>query len=159
MVFACCRTAGLRDNDIEDAASETFLAAFQSIHRFHGNAKLSSWLWSIAYRKAVTIRRNKKSTQMLNKDWLNEIPMGEGTGSDSFFETKEQSDLIWGAVRRLPENWGAVVVLFYREDKSIPEIAEILAIPANTVKTYLDRSRKKLYELLEKVWENDYVKS
>ena len=40
MVFACCRMVGLSENDSEDAASETFLAAFQSIHQYNGNGKL-----------------------------------------------------------------------------------------------------------------------
>ena len=59
----------------------------------------------------------------------------------------------------LPISWAAVIVLFYREDKTVAEIAEILELPINTVKTYMDRGRKKLFERLAHYWKNDYVKS
>jgi len=154
MVFACCKTAGLNSEDIEDAASESFWAAYRSLHRFDGKSKLGSWLWTIAYRKASDIRRkNHQKDKMIQKAASNFTQI-----SESVSESKEQSDVIWDAVGQLPEKWAAVVVLFYRESRSINEIAEILNIPANTVKTYLDRARKRLYELLEKYWKKTYVK-
>jgi len=44
MVFLCCRTLGLREDEIEDAASETFMAAYKGISRYRGQAKLGTWL-------------------------------------------------------------------------------------------------------------------
>ena len=159
MVFACCRSTGLSGADIEDAASETFLAAYRSIHRFKGKSKLSSWLWTIAYRKAVTILRTNRDKARLNdtlsKDSTNE-PMEVHPDSS---EAKEKSEAVWQAVQKLPENWAPAIVLFYREEKPVAEIAEILNIPANTVKVYLSRGRKRLYELLKTTWKNNYVKS
>ena len=159
MVFACCRAAGLGKEDSEDAAAETFLAAYQSIHRFNGDSKLSSWLWTIAYRKAATLRSQKHPTDLLHEAELKETALFSMEPSEPPLETQEHSQVIWEAVRRLPPPWAAAIVLFYREDKTITEIAGILNIPANTVKTYIDRGRKKLYELLAQYWKNDYVKS
>jgi len=89
---------------------------------------------------------------------LKSTPSQNDPGVGAVLENDEQADRIWTAVQQLPENWAAIIVLFYREDKTIAQIAEILEIPANTVKTYLDRGRKKLYQLLHKVWKNDHVK-
>lgn len=158
MVFACCRTAGLGPEDIEDAAGETFLAAFRSIHRFKGQSKLSSWLWTIAYRKALDIQRKSGSQVSFNKDVLTTTAISQDTATEDALDTRERSDVIWAAVQQLPKNWAAAVVLFYREEKTIKEIAQILHIPANTVKTYLDRGRKKLYDSLETYWKDNHVK-
>lgn len=158
MVFACCKTAGLGPEDSEDAASETFLAVYKSIHTFDGKSKLSSWLWTIAYRKALDIRNKKRLDASHNEEMLKTTPSQDDPAVGHTLETDEQADHIWAAVQQLPENWAAIIVLFYREDKTIAEIAEILDIPLNTVKTYLDRGRKKLYHLLHKVWKNDHVK-
>ncbi len=159
MVFACCRAVGLNKDDCEDAAAETFLSAWQAIPRFNGEGKLSSWLWTIAYRKASTIRGQKRPADLLADNVL--MQQAESTGQSSVLalENREQTDLIWEAVGRLPHPWAAAIVLFYREDKSVAEIADILGIPANTVKTYMDRGRKKLYEHLAQFWEKEYVKS
>ena len=159
MVFACCRSAGLSGADIEDAASETFFAAFRSIHRFRGQSKLSSWLWTIAYRKAVNTLRKNRDKAALTDSIVQENGAELMHSSQNHLESQEESKMIWQAVHQLPENWAPVIVLFYREEKPITEIADILNIPENTVKTYLDRGRKKLYELLKTTWKNDYVKS
>ncbi len=65
MVFLCCRTLGLRDDEAEDVASETFLAAYNGLRRYGGRAKLSTWLWSIAYRQGVNyLRKNRRKWQL-----------------------------------------------------------------------------------------------
>jgi RNA polymerase sigma-70 factor (ECF subfamily) len=73
MVFVCCRTVGLRNEDIEDAASETFLAAYKSIKNYNGKSKLSSWLWKIAYHKAIDYRRKHYGREVCDENHL-EIP-------------------------------------------------------------------------------------
>ena len=66
-------------------------------------------------------------------------------------ETKEQAELVWRAVKQLPPLWAVAIVLFYREKKSISELAKIMRKRENTVKTYLFRGRRKLKELLADV--------
>lgn len=158
MVFACCRTAGLDKDDCDDAAAETFLAAWQGFGRFNGDCKLSSWLWTIAWRKAAKMRSRKHPADLLDSEELKEKAASSGQRGDHRVETQEETDLLWQTVARLPQSWAAAVVLFYREDKSVAEIADILKIPANTVKTYLDRGRKQLYQRLGQYWKY-YAKS
>lgn len=70
-------------------------------------------------------------------------------------ESKEQAEFVWQAVERLPRIWAVATVLFYREEKSISEIAKIMKKRENTVKTYLFRGRKRLKELLANVLGED----
>ena len=68
-VFMCCRTLGLREDDVEDVASETFLAAYRSIRRYRGQAELGTWLWKIAYHRAVShLRKYGRTGQLFDED-------------------------------------------------------------------------------------------
>jgi RNA polymerase sigma factor (sigma-70 family) len=151
-VFLCCRTLGLRDDEADDVASETFLAAYRAIARYRAQAELGTWLWSIAYRQAVNyLRKNRRPCESIG-------PKGDNTQQDqttrALYEN-EQQELVWDAVKRLPRPWAVAVILYYRQEKGIREIAEIMRTRQNTVKTYLFRARMKLKELLPDVLGED----
>ena len=157
MVFACCRTVGLREDEIEDAASETFLAAYKSIHNYSNKSKLSSWLWKIAYFKALDFRRKEPNKPLAQADMPDSVA-ATGTSPEINLADQEQNAAVWEAVGRLSKPQAAVIVLHYREGKSIEEIAQILEMPENTVKTCLHRGRKELYSRLQSIWETHYVR-
>jgi len=156
MVFACCRAVGLREEDIEDAAGETFLAAYKSIKNFSGKSKLSSWLWKIAYYKALDYRKKEYKTKPSMA--VIETLAAPAETPEMNLSAEEQNAAVWQAVQRLSQPQAAVIVLYYREGKSIEDIARILETPGNTIKTYLHRGRKELYSRLQSIWETDYVR-
>ena len=147
MVFLCCRTLGLNEDETEDAASETFLAAYKSIRQYRGQAELSTWLWSIAYRQAVNYLRKNRKEQLLTEPYT-QIANNKNAGTLARLESKERAEFVWRAVERLPRVWAVAIILYYREGKSIAEIAKIMQKQKNTIKTYLFRGRKRLKELL-----------
>jgi len=157
MVFVCCRTVGLRNEDIEDAASETFLAAYKSIKNYSGKSKLSSWLWKIAYYKALDYRKKEQNKTPPAKIEI-ETLTAPAASPEVNVSAEEQNAAVWQAVQRLSQPQAAAIVLYYREGKSIEDIARILETPENTVKTYLHRGRKELYSQLQSIWETDYVR-
>jgi RNA polymerase sigma-70 factor (ECF subfamily) len=158
-IFLCCRTLGLREDDVEDVASETFMAAYKGIGRYRGQAELSTWLWAIAYRQSVNcLRKNRRENQLLTDPPFLPLARGRGANSGNIqalalpqlaeLESKEQAELVWEAVERLPRLWAMATVLFYREEREVKEIAKIMRVRQNTVKTYLFRGRGRLKELL-----------
>ena len=149
-VFLCCYTLGLDAHEAEDVASETFLAAWKSIESFGGRSKLSTWLWSIAYNKTMDFLRQRRPEPIYSDD-----EAAVNTEPSEAMEAGLQSEIIWSAVERLPQPWPLAVVLFYREEKSIAEIAVIMDIPENSVKTYLHRARQKLQESLKGLWRDN----
>lgn len=158
MVFVCCKTVGLQGHDIEDAASETFMTAYKNIRQFNGNSRLSSWLWKIAYYKSIDYRRKQEELQSFSGNDIDNFVLPDVKPPVSLVESREINLLIWHIVNQLPPAWASAIVLYYREGKSIQEIAEILDKPINTVKTFLHRGRSMLYSLLQSVWETSYVK-
>jgi len=155
LVFLCCRTLGLRESEAEDVASETFLAAYQKLSSYNGKSKISTWLWSIAYYKGVNyLRKNRRHRELANglDEQLADRRIAQVAAA---LESKEQAEVVWRAVGRLPRLWALAIVLFYRHEKSIIEIAKIMKKRQNTVKTYLFRGRKRLKELLSNVLGED----
>ena len=147
-VFLCCRSLGLRQDEAEDVASETFLAAYKGLRRYSGQAELSTWLWSIAYRQAVNyLRKNRRKWQLLAEP-DEQLAESEERGPVSAAQGSEESEIIWAAVKRLPKLWATAVILHYREEKSVADIAKIMRARKNTVKTYLFRGRERLKSAL-----------
>ncbi len=147
-VFTCCRTLGLRQDEAEDVAAETFLAAYKALPQYAGRAKLSTWLLKIAYNKAITHLRKKKPHQRLSHTIADQLADTTDNTPSADLENRQTTQIVWQAVARLPESWAMAIVLFYREQKTVAEIAIIMKKRKNTVKTYLFRGRKKLKELL-----------
>lgn len=148
MVFLCCRTVGLKQDEAYDVANETFLAAYKSLDRYRFQCELSTWVWKIAYHKAVDCLRKKKQYYRLFEEVSQQPQQQETEDGITKIENADEAEIIWQAVERLPKLWATAVVLFYKEQKNIVEIAEIMNAGQNTVKTYLFRGRNRLKELL-----------
>jgi RNA polymerase sigma-70 factor (ECF subfamily) len=147
-VFLCCRSLGLKEDEAEDVASETFLAAYQGLERYSGHAELSTWLWSIAYHQAVNyLRKNHRKWQLLSEP-VEQLAESQERGPVSAAQDSEQAKIVWAAVKRLPSLWAMAIILYYREGKDIADTARIMRVRKNTVKTYLFRGREKLKSAL-----------
>jgi RNA polymerase sigma factor (sigma-70 family) len=153
MVFLCCRTLGLQDAEAEDIAGETFMAAYKEIKTFRQDAKLSTWLWSIAYRRGISYIKSRRKVTSLSDCSDDQTPQPQQKTPTANLEQGELADFLWKAVESLPRFWAVAVVLFYREEKTVSEIACIMQTPENTVKTYLFRARKRLKEVCSPLWE------
>ena len=154
-VFLCCRRLGLSEDEAEDVASETFLAAFKGIGRYSGRAELSTWLWTIAYRQGINyLRKNRKQWQ-LEAEPDEQVGGSKEPEPAAAIQDRETEQIVWEAVERLPRLWAMAVILHYREEKSIIDIAKIMQIKENTVKTYLFRGRDKLKQILATVFQED----
>ncbi len=154
-VFLCCRRLGLKEHEAEDVASETFMAAFKAIGRYSGRAELSTWLWTIAYRQGINYLRKNGRQGQLEAEPDEQIIDSREQGPAAALQGRETEKIVWEAVERLPRLWAVAVILHYREEKSIVDIAKIMQIKENTVKTYLFRGRDKLKQVLAAAFEED----
>jgi RNA polymerase sigma-70 factor (ECF subfamily) len=153
-VFMCCRLAGLDADESQDVASETFMAVFKGIGGYTGRAKISTWLWKIAYNKAISYLRQKiwhqKLQERLQNQYAQEQEITHWGKSDG------NAEIVWNAVKKLPQDQAVAVVLHYRQEKNIKEVADIMGKRQNTVKVLLFRGRERLKELLSDKMEGLY---
>lgn len=127
------------EEDIADAMSETVLKAFQSIGKLRENRYFKTWLTRIMIHECTNILR-KNQRQVL----VEEFDQNQLVHEEQFYEGQE----VFHQVQQLPKEMAQVIVLFYYEDHSCQTIAKLLDIPESTVRTRLNRARKKLRGLL-----------
>ena len=141
-----------RDRELADELyQDTFLTAMQKKKDIDGNGNVKSYLLSIS----IHIWRNKKRKWA----WRNRIaPIIELEGATdnnfSYMETdvileKEQTEIVREAIKNLSEKYRIVVLLFYMEELSQEEIANVLHIPVGTVKSRLHTAKQLLKSELE----------
>jgi RNA polymerase sigma-70 factor, ECF subfamily len=146
----------LRDaSEAEDAAQEAMIKAYRGLGRFRGDAKFSTWLTSIVLnearsrlRKSARVKvqslddaeQEEDYTPFLVADWR-EIP-------SETLEREELAKQIERAIDGLPPSYREVFLLRDKEEMSIEEIAQVLAVKANLVKVRLFRARMMLQKQL-----------
>jgi RNA polymerase sigma-70 factor (ECF subfamily) len=156
LVFSVVVGIVRNETDAADVAQETFVRAYRALPRFRGDAKFSSWLYRIAVNRSLTfIRKRKRRGRTVD------IGLGPHVEARALEERHvadpgelvldaEFRRLVREAVDRLPPKYRAAVTLFYIEERSYKEVAEVLGIPMGTLKTHLHRARALLKEILEK---------
>jgi len=143
----CYRMLG-EPESAEDAAQETFLRAFQHIHRYDRKRPFATWLLSIAAHYCIDrLRRRKFSMASIDQDDEEggfELPDADAPNPESEVVHNEQREQMQGLLKRLDSVDRAAIVLRYWNDCSEAEIAETLNLTVSAVKSRLHRARREL---------------
>ena len=141
VAFNVCKNA----EDAEDAVQDTFIQYHISKKEFESEQHIRAWLIRVAINKA-------KNANLAF--WKNHKVSLEEYMEHLTVETEQAEDL-FAAVMKLPEKYRIVIHLFYYEDYSVAEIAEILKLSQSNVKVRLSRGRTVLKGQLQEEWEDD----
>lgn len=139
--FNICRNA----QDAEDVIQDTFVQYYTTKKEFENEQHIRAWLLRVAINKAKNVtrtfwRRNKVSIE----DYMETLT----------FDTPESENL-FETVMQLPEKYRIVIHLYYYEDYTVREIADILKLSESNVKTRLSRGRAMLKKELKEEWDDD----
>lgn len=139
--FSICGNA----EDAKDVVQDTFIQYYTNRKDFENEQHIRAWLIRVAINKAKNMNRTF---------WRkNKVPLEDYMESLTF-ESPESENLL-EAVMKLPEKQRIVTHLFYYEDYSIREIANILSLSEGNVKVRLSRARSLLKEALQEEWKDD----
>lgn len=131
----------------EDLISEVFLDVWRQAAKFEGRSAVSTWMLSIARFKALSALRRKPEYE-LDEETAEAIE-DHSDDPEVTLAKKDKAALLREAMSALSVEHREVIDLVYYHEKSVEEVAEIVGIPENTVKTRLFYARKKLAELLK----------
>jgi RNA polymerase sigma-70 factor (ECF subfamily) len=131
----------------EDLLSEVFLDVWRQAGRFEGRSLVSTWLLSIARFKALSARRRRTDAELDEK--IQTTVADPANDPEAVFQEKNRAELLRQALTRVSREHRQIIDLVYYHEKSIEECAQILGIPAATVKTRMFYARKKLAELVK----------
>jgi RNA polymerase sigma-70 factor (ECF subfamily) len=131
----------------EDLISEVFLDVWRQAGRFEGRSAVSTWLLAIARFKALSAMRRRPEEE-LDEEAAAAIA-DPGDDPEVAVQKKDTSEALRQCLTALSPEHREVIDLVYYHEKSVEEVAAIVGIPENTVKTRMFYARKKLAELLK----------
>jgi RNA polymerase sigma-70 factor, ECF subfamily len=131
----------------EDLISEVFLDVWRQAGKFEARSAVSTWILAIARYKALSALR-KRTEEELDEEQAAAI---EDTSDDPevAMQKKDTGEVLRQALVQLSPEHREIIDLVYYHEKSVEEVAEIVGIPENTVKTRMFYARKKLAEVLK----------
>ena len=132
---------------IEETYNDVMLTLWNKSDQFKGNSKVSSWVFSIAYRVCLRLIKKQQFRQKVLDNFLffkeEENEEQQEAGND------EEGDLLNRAIKSLPAKQRIVIELSYFQGYSTQEIGEIADCPTNTVKTRLHHARQKIRAFMD----------
>lgn len=130
---------------VEEVLDDTMMVVWQTAGSFRGTSKLSTWVFAIAYRKALKARARWPDPL---EDKAQDTRISNDPSPDADLNRSRARDALVGAMDGLSAEQRAVVDLTYFHGLGYREIAEILSCPVDTVKTRMFHARRRLKQAL-----------
>jgi RNA polymerase sigma-70 factor (ECF subfamily) len=141
------------EEDALDATQDTFMSVYESLDQYDDSRTLSTWVVQICINKCRDkLRKAKKERSMFvplttkNEHLLDSRE--EATTPDNILEAEENEKAIFSNFLGMPDNIREALTLRIVQDMSYREIADEMAIPINTAKTWVRRGRTQLLQTI-----------
>jgi len=130
-----------------DLVSEVFIDVWRNADRFEGHSQVSTWLLAIARFKALSSLRRRKDVELDDV----EVATIPDTSDDPeiTMQKKDRVAVLRECINHLSRDHREIIGLVYYHDKSVDEVAEIVGVPKNTVKTRMFYARKRMCERIK----------
>jgi RNA polymerase sigma-70 factor (ECF subfamily) len=137
----------VRDETLaEDLVSDVFLDVWRQAASFEARLSVSTWLLAIGRYKALSTLRRRRDVELDDK--LASTLEDPADNPETALQKKNDGEVLRQCVAGLSPAHGEIIDLVYYHEKSVSEVAEILAIPEATVKTRMFYARKRLGDLV-----------
>lgn len=163
-VFSTCISFVPNKEDAQDIAQDVFVEVFNSISKFKGNSKLSTWIYRISVNKSLEFIRKKNTKKrfgFMQALLGNDIPIDRSSYFTEFnhpgiqLENKERNEILFAAINKLPEAQRIAYTLNKIDDLSHQEVSEITKKSISSIESLLFRAKKNLQVLLQDYYKKD----
>ena len=140
--------------EASEATQEVFLAAWQGLRGFRGDARFATWLYRIAYNHCLKIAEQRRRdvaahAELTAQSAREQSPAQALSASHARDAEQQMRERVRDEIENLPAKYRAVLVLRHLQELSYEEMADVMRVPIGTVKTQLFRARALLKERLE----------
>ena len=140
---------GAQYHDVPDISQEVFIRLYRFLHQFN-QERFTTWLYKVTLN-ATRDHYRKQGVERSKEQKVKEgVHLSHSTGSDYKILVDEQDKELHACIQSLDEKYRYPLVLYYFQDCSYNQIAEVLSLPLATVKIRIHRSKDLLRGLLEK---------
>nr|WP_299389481.1 RNA polymerase sigma factor [Allomuricauda sp.] len=163
-VYNTCLSFVPNREDAEDIAQEVFVEVYNSVHRFKGNSRLSTWIYRISVNKSLEFIRRKNTKKrfgFMQSITGNAVPMDKSSYFTEFdhpgvqLENKERNEALFKAINSLPEAQRVVFTLHKIDGMSYKEVSDITEKSVSSVESLLFRAKKNLQKILGHYYKNE----
>ena len=149
LVFTLALRMVTNREDAEEVAQDVFVKAFHALNTYKGDAKFSTWLYRITYNSSLDmLSRKRRQPAYYDLDNLQHTDLQEVENALDKMEAEERDEQIKKAITMLPEEEAFLITVYYYDEQSVKELAEITGLSESNVKIKLYRGRKRLFTLL-----------
>lgn len=131
----------------EDVLQDVFVAVWQGAKRFRGHSQVKTWLYRIAYRRAVSWIR-KRSHSFADQGFMQDH---QAINPEEALERLLEHERLRKALAELPIKQRSVVELAFGQGMSYLEIAEVMTVPVGTVKSRMSQALRSLSALIKRL--------
>jgi RNA polymerase sigma-70 factor (ECF subfamily) len=139
----------------EDLVSEVFLSVWRQASTFENRSRVSTWILSIARFKALTARGRRQDRQ-LDEASTEMLADAADTPEQTVLHSDRNAQLR-SCIAQMSREQREVIDLVYYHEKSVEEVAQIIHLPKNTVKTRMFYARKRLARILSTHLDFDHL--
>ncbi|MDE6770402.1 MAG: sigma-70 family RNA polymerase sigma factor [Muribaculaceae bacterium] len=146
-VYWQIRKMVMNHDDANDLVQNVFLKAWNNLHNFRGDAKLSTWLFKIAINESINFINKEKQRLQLTED-ADEAFLLNSIEADPFFDGDALQKELLAAIAKLPEKQKLVFNMRYYDEMKYEEMSEILGTSVGALKASYHHAVKKVTEAL-----------
>lgn len=156
MVYTIAYRIAGNHEDAEELAQDVFIKAYNSLKDFKGRSKFSTWLYSITYNASVSKIRKKQLDYVSIDDSDSYYPeLNDKTYEEDYNLDKIPVHLLKKMLDDLNSEDRLLLTLYYQDNRSIKELADISGLSVANVKVKLFRTRKKIYQKLKDIYKEE----
>lgn len=160
LVFTLALRMVKNREEAEEVSQDTFIKVYNSLNRFKGDSKFSTWIYRVAYNTCLDrLKKNKRQEYTVAIDEYTEHQVKTLENALDALEEQEKQLAIKKCLEMLPSEDSFILTLYYFEELSLDEISKITGLKPNNVKVKLFRSRKKLATILKQHLEPEIIES
>lgn len=131
--------------EAEGVAQEVSLKVHHALASFRGEAEFSSWVYRITFNQAVNLKARVRFRSPHANETVLQHMVSPEPAPDRQAETAQREQALAECIRTLPEVYQSALRLYYWFDAGVGEVAVLIGVPENTVKSYLHRARQLLH--------------
>jgi RNA polymerase sigma-70 factor, ECF subfamily len=153
-IYRLCLRFLNNSSEAEDAVQDIFIKIHRSINRYHGQARLSTWLFRLAVNHCLNQQRNLNKIRWLSLDFSGKrelVSLEHEHNPQQRLEQSETEKIVQQAIRALPARQRLALILCRYELKSYQEIAQVMECSVSAVESCLHHAKKNLAISLKKI--------
>lgn len=144
------------ERDVDELIQRTWLACLETKSPYRGDSSFVTWLLGVGrYVLLEFFRRGRRDAERLDFGSISAVDLG--TSPTQGIARKNEHRLLLQALRSIPLDHQIALELFYWEELTSAQLAEVLGVPHNTMRTRINRARKALRERIEQIAESKDV--